>query len=256
MAIRKQQHHEAIRARAARAIANLYHNATPTYPRLDDADARRFESWFRDYAEQEIDYIKDGGATPGDYRETLKHPANGGRFKTEAARAFYVRHGMRKRDEERADCGMLTGWRVLELAAGNKALARTVAKLERKHGKLSRNNALWERISEWGTLYQYGRGGRTLAPDGLVKTRGGSSFSLDEDCAHEGNVSACVDLIRVLESFNEYVEQWNKGIAETWDEEEREARREARRQQREASAARKREREERAHWNARGVITR
>lgn len=124
MSTRKQQHKAAIRTRAQNALDGLYHNATVKYPRLDSDDphAAEFESWFQDVAEQEIEYIASGGAYPGDYRATLAHSANSGRYKSEAARAYYIRAGMKKRNAERDDCGALTGWCVLELHAGNAKL--------------------------------------------------------------------------------------------------------------------------------------
>lgn len=233
-ALNKQARHAAIRERAAAAIRDLYHNATPDYPRLDEKLGERFEGWFRDTVESEIDYLRDGGATPGDYRKTLAADCNAGKYKSARARAYYIAKGMRDRDEERTDCGALTGWRALEIAAGNAKLARQLARTF-KGAKLTRNNALWERISDYGKLYQYGRGGRTLAAEDLVRTRGGSGFSLREDYADERagfSIASTVELIRTLESFNRYVAAWCEGVpamwAEWWTEEQREERRAAR----------------------------
>lgn len=221
MNTRKQQQHKAIRDRARRALADLYHNATPSYPRLDDDDAARFQSWFEDAARYAIEYIKDGGANPGNYREILEHPANAGRYRSPAARAYYVQMRMRALREEREDCGAFTGWDVVELAAGNKTREKVLRRLFQKR-PFSRNNARWERIGEYGTLYQWGRGGRTLAPDDLIKQGGGSSFSIREDYADELPIRAVIELIRVVESFNAYVAAWCASVPEQWAEIERE----------------------------------
>lgn len=226
----KTRQHEAIRERAREAIRELYHNATPRYPRLEGREAEAFEAWFSSAARDEIEYMQDGSAYGENYRDTLAHPANAGKFKSERARAYYITAGMRKMRLERADCGTLTGWRVLELAAGNEKLRRQLL------GKLTggKNNALWERVSVYGKLYQYGRGGRTLAPEKLVSTRGGSSFSLIEDFADKHSIAACMEFIRRIESFNRYVAQWCVGVPEMWADHWREQQREERRERLEA----------------------
>lgn len=79
------------------------------------------------------------------------------------------------------------------------------------------------RITEWGKLYQWGRGGRTLAPEDLVKTGGGSSFRVkDSDYFEDMSNADLTDMIQVVEAFNKYVETWNKGIPEMWKEEKEE----------------------------------
>jgi hypothetical protein len=68
---------------------------------------------------------------------------------------------------------------------------------------------LVQRITEWGKLYQWGRGGRTLAPYELVKTGGGSNFRvLDGDDFIDNNNEYLTDMVQVLEAFNTYVGQW------------------------------------------------
>lgn len=233
----KRKQRDALYARAERAISDLYHNATPRYPRLDDEDAERFQAWFEDAAAQEIEYLRDGGANGRDPRKTLEHPANAGRYKSAKTRAYYVAKGMRAIRAEQDDCGALTGWYVLELAAGNQALARMLRRVYKSAPKdMRRNDALWERITDYGQLYQYGRGGRTLAPDDLVKMGGGSAFGVREASARELSYAAAVELVRVLESFNAYVAAWCKSVPEQWAELERERKAEER-------AERKRERD-------------
>lgn len=237
---RKHTHRAAILKRAERALSAMYHNATPNYPSLDEYEARRFESWFDIIATHEIGYIQNGGTTPGDYRKTLEHAANGGGYKSDAARRFYVQCGLRKRDEERADCGMLTGWRALEVAAGNPRVAALLA----AYPGATRNDAQWERISEYGKLYTWGRGGRTLAPDGLVSQRGGSSFSIRIDAHDEMPIARVVEMIRIVESFNAYVRSWNRAVPDLWSD-----------HCAVLSADARREADEVAYWEARDVAT-
>ncbi len=189
----KAQRHAAIRERAASAIRDLYHNATPRYPSLDDEPARIFEDWFQDAAQAEIEYLQDGGAYGKDYRKTLEAPCNAGQFRSSAARAYYVRWKMQSMREERARCNSLDSRRDLV-------------------------NSQWERIGELGKLHTYGRGGRTLAPADLVRTRGGSSFGMREDYCDERPIADCVDLVRIVESFNACVAGWCKGVPEMWAE--------------------------------------
>jgi hypothetical protein len=180
----KQQRHEAIRERARAAIADLYHNATPHYPSCDDEDeAQEFEGWFQHTAEFEVEYLQGGGTYGRDFLATLKRTANGGKFQSERARRYYVTKGIR---------AVLT---------------------ERE------KYAMWEHIGSYGTLHQWGRGGRTLAPTDLVKQLGGSGFALREDYCEDSCIANTVRLIRVIESFNAYVAAWCKSVPEMWTEE-------------------------------------
>lgn len=191
----KSDRHAAIRERAADAIRDLYHNATPSYPRdVPDHLQDYFESWFSDAARFEIDYISDGGAYGRDYAKTLRATCNAGRYHSQAARDYYVRKGMHDMRLEHARC--------------NKLDSRS-----------NLTNAAWERITEFGKLYTYGRGGRTLAPDLLVRERGGSQFGMREDYADDISIADACDLIRIVESFNAYVDAWCKSVPEQWREE-------------------------------------
>lgn len=180
----KAERHAAIRARAARAVAALYHNATPTYPRLDDAEAERFNDWFEDAARQEIDYIQSGGAYGQNYHRTLSARCNAGRYTSVAAQRRYVAKGLRAMAEDRA------------------------------------RFAAWEWTSErFGELFQWGRGGRTLAPSKLVEQRGGSSFRLVRDYFDGCTIRETVEGIRILESFNQHVAGWCRAVPEMFKEE-------------------------------------
>lgn len=219
----KLERHQAIRERAATAIRDLYHNATPEYPReLYGRSDECFQIWFEDSASFEIEYLQDGGAYGSNYHETLEAAPNAGRYTSARARAYYIRWKMQSMREERARCNSLDSREAL-------------------------TNAMWEYISEYGTLYQWGRGGRTLAPDGLVRQGGGGSFGLREDYADDMPIAAAVRLIQIVESFNATVEAWNKGVPKMWreycqaeDEEERAARYRARAKKAAATRARKR----------------
>lgn len=175
----KSERHTAIRNRARKAIQALYHNATPRYPVCATArESEAFDSWFEAMRDSEIDYLQSGGAYGHDYRATLQADCNAGRFKSPAARAYYVRKGLEAMRQDRA------------------------------------HNA-WEEIGESGPLFTYGRGGRTLAPAWYMRNSG-SSPNLNR--AGDGNMIACVEDIRRLESFNAYVAQWCASIPEMWAE--------------------------------------
>ena len=233
MGYNKQQHREAIRERARCALSDLYHNATPNFPTCKtDDESRQFWDWFQDAAEYEIEYLQDGGAYG---RSVPKMPQA-----SQRARSYAERRYMRQRADGRADCGVLTGWRVMELAAGNDRVAALIA----KYPDARRGNALWERIGEYGKLYTWGRGGRTLAPDGLIRQHGGSGFSIREDYADDIPIGSAVDLIRIVESFNRCVSDWCRDVPEMWAEE-----------QKDRAAEREAEETERRECEARDIMT-
>lgn len=90
---------------------------------------------------------------------------------------------------------------------------------------------LVSKITEYGNLYQWGRGGRTVAPDNLVNQRGGSGFRIKNSSNFEETSNAdLTDMIQVIEAFNHYVKTWcgRESIQSTYEsfleyEEEREA---------------------------------
>lgn len=213
---RKQTQHEAIRERAREALRDLYHNATPSYCRdLFGRSEDYAQSWFEGSAEFEIEYLADGGAYGKNYRATLEAPCNAGRYKSERARAYYIAAGMRKMREDREQC------------------------------------AMWEYIGEFGKLYQYGRGGRTLAPSDLVSDRGNPR----EDYADKMAIAECVRLLRIVESFNRYVTSWCDSVPEMWREhcEEEDATELA--EKRKRASAKGKETRERNYWHSRDVVT-
>ena len=210
----KQQRHETIRERAENAVRDLYHNAT--LPWFGGEYYGRTEdyaqAWLESACEFEIDYLRDGGAYGKNYRATLAAPCNAGKYKSERARAYYIAKGMRA---YRLD---VQGW---------------------------------ERITEYGKLYQYGRGGRTLAPADLWNDRGNNP-KFD---AAEHSIGYCVELIQIVESFNAYVAAWCAGVPEMWREHCAEEDAEELRQKRQSAARKAKETRERNYWNARDVMT-
>lgn len=69
---------------------------------------------------------------------------------------------------------------------------------------------LVQRITEYGKLYSWGRGGRTIAPDQLIRQKGGGSFSIKGNSEFNFLSNAdIVDMIQVIEAFNKYVRDWN-----------------------------------------------
>jgi hypothetical protein len=179
----KSERHAAIRDRAERAVLDLYHAATPNYPRdVADRDADKFDAWFADAVSFEIDYLCSGGPYGGDredYRATLAAPCNAGKLSSEAARRLYVERGLRQYDRDAAD-------------------------------------RPWFRISELGKLYQWGRGGRTLAPTGVIREGGGGSFCMRRGWHDDMPIGRVVEMTRIVEAFAEYVRAWCAGIPDMW----------------------------------------
>lgn len=194
--MRKSERHERIRERAAEAIRDLYHNATPSYPRCDTEESEEFQAWFEGTAQFEIEYIQGGGAycdNPTD--STADFLAS--KYKSEKAQRLARKYYTDKKNRERARCNRLDS-------------------------REAQTDALWERITDYGTLYQFGRGGRTLAPDDLIKNAGGFGWGPIEDIGEDMAISDCVELIQIVESFNAYVSIWCKSIPEQWEEEKKE----------------------------------
>jgi len=74
-------------------------------------------------------------------------------------------------------------------------------------------------VLDYGKVYTWGRGGRTVAPDGLVNQRGGSTFSIKEAdyVIEEYGAWKARSLIKVLREFNDMVVGFNKYIPEWWE---------------------------------------
>jgi hypothetical protein len=187
-------HKQAVLKRFQRALDDLYHNATPVYPIMQNLYERHlFAEWFPDTVFDEISSIQNGGAYGPRFDDLYSRLRHAGKKHPYASR--YAAKALRAMQEERA--------------RGNDLDSRETL-----------TNALWEEIGSYGTLSQWGRGGRTLAPDKLVHRRGGSAFSIRsaEDVAENMRYADMVRLTLVLESFNAYVKAWCPSIPEVWKE--------------------------------------
>jgi len=162
----KTERHEALLARARKAVNAMYHNATLDFP--SDMSNAHCE-WFNQACSDEIDHLNDGGAY-GNLDSMRKYLASIHKS-TAAGRYHYAKH-------------------LREKAFEQERYAR------------------YERITEYGRLYTWGRGGATLAPDKLVQQRGGSSFSLSCESFEHMDWSQITRLTLTVEAFNKYVAQW------------------------------------------------
>ncbi len=180
---RKAMHRNMLLNRVQVTLADLYHNATPNYPICNSYfESEKFQSWFEFYAQYEIEYIQDGGAYP-DIQSTADFVSK----------------------------------QCKSVAAGIYAAKKFLREARIEH---SRPHAAWECINEFGKLYTYGRGGRTLAPDKLIDN--GSCWHIKKNHFEESNAETITRAILVLESFNKFVRDWNKSVAASWEEEKKE----------------------------------
>ena len=71
-------------------------------------------------------------------------------------------------------------------------------------------------FKDLGKIYQYGRGGRTVAPENFVQHKGGGSFRLypDPTGLEDDELTA---LTARLEAFNTWVRDFNASIAENYN---------------------------------------
>jgi hypothetical protein len=166
---RKAMRRAAIYERAKDALKDLYHNASLGWFSVPEKDWERFHDWQGAVNSDEVYHIQGGGAY-GD-PQGMRYYFKG-LYKSPAAAHRAYRGYARKREEE-----------------------------QNRYAK-------YERITEYGTLYQWGRGGATLAPDGLIRQRGGGSFSIDTGVVEGMPYANVIDLMLVVEAFNAYVESW------------------------------------------------
>lgn len=73
-------------------------------------------------------------------------------------------------------------------------------------------------INEYGPIYSYGRGGRTVAPEQWTNRHGGSSFSIKkaEDMTDRWTYDSVVQLVLLVEAFNAHVEDFCNRIKDGW----------------------------------------
>ena len=69
-------------------------------------------------------------------------------------------------------------------------------------------------ILEYGKVYTWGRGGRTVCPDKLISQRGGSSFRVKSVDDLEMNYTEMRRLLRILKAFNDHVESFCRTVSD------------------------------------------
>ena len=187
--MKKQLQKSLINDRLIVALENLYHNATPHHPyaQISDSAESLYEEWFSDAASFEIEHINGGGA----------HGLNSSLIPS------YCQHPYVPKEMDCKSPHFISKWCLF---MRQKAL--------REINKYARH----ERIIEYGKLYTWGRGGRTLAPDELIRQRGGSSFSIKNPEDLTLTLEEKTDMILTLEAFNASVEEWNsaENLREMW----------------------------------------
>lgn len=171
----KKVNKDKLKNRALEAMQNIYHNATPSYPSLDsDYECDLFESWFSDHASYEIQILNDGGAHGGESTKQFVMS----KWKSGAAHFMAGRLYVKRRDIE-----------IMRYAP-------------------------YENITEYGKLYTYGRGGRTLAPENLMTGRGNLNESIIDEMRSSELTRFCI----IVESFNKMVGNWNKEVPNMFKE--------------------------------------
>ena len=136
---------------AERALSNLYHNATPRYPQVEESDVELFDRWFENSIRVELEFLND-------------------------------------------------------LCAHDKSYGPDTA---------------WKRISNYGKVQQWGRGGRTVAPEHFVNDTYGFGIPLISWDLYGSSISELIRLTEIVDSFNAYVGVWCQGVSERWTEYQR-----------------------------------
>lgn len=151
-------------------LSGLYHNATIHKWGEDVAGCISFYDWLMDAGPYEVEYLNDGGSTGKKCYTTFTHiKEKAAAFKSEAARARFLRNTRRQFIEER---------KYIEC-----------------------------RIHEYGEIYSYGRGGRTLAPEGwTVNSHRG--FNARQYEPEDLTLAGAAVLLRDVQAFNSYIRSW------------------------------------------------
>lgn len=172
MNTRKQENKTAVYDRLNRAIKDLHHNATPDYP---------------------YDLMDQLDAIAG--REGLAMDILHSEFGFEID---YINDG--------GACGNVH-YGAFE---HNKDKSPAYRKYLNNKYRKERAEMPEFQITDYGKIYQYGRGGRTLAPDSLIRHLGGSSFGLAQFDRSDDypNLAEAVEMIRIIEAFNDYTARY------------------------------------------------
>lgn len=177
---KRNEHYCALHDRATAALKAMYHNATLSFEGIKDEDWSDFHEWVSFTAEVEIQELNEGGAYGSD---EIMGPYIRGKYKSPAA-------------QRRA-------WRMYE---DNK---------RHEQNECARH----ERIIEYGKIYTWGRGGRTIGPDRLIT--GQMYWRIDYEKA-DLPFGDLTDLVLTVEAWNEFVEEWCAGIVHWYYDEKKE----------------------------------
>lgn len=181
--MRKKDQRKLITGRLNSALSNMYHNATPRTPLLDTEEYDEFDQWFNMIVEQEFYYINSGGPHGFDgYIPLYAHIAS-----------------LKK---------VYPGYSDRWYAVKRRSLIRKY-NCDLKYVRACE-------IVQYGKVYSWGRGGRTVAPIDMISRRGGSSYSIKQFDTEDMSLEKMVDMILVVEAFNEYVREWNESIPAMW----------------------------------------
>lgn len=152
-------------------LQNLYHNATLKW--ADDISG--FDSFFdftMQSAEYEVQWLNEGGAcglTPYNEMQHIKEKA--AQYKSEAARRYFLR--LKRKEYIAESSGYITDYIV----------------------------------REYGAVYSYGRGGRTLAPESWINSRG-RGFNPMQYEYDEISAEKAAEMLRDVKLWNKWVKSW------------------------------------------------
>lgn len=168
--MKKQTNKQRVIVALNNALAEIYHNAT-LYKWADDLPGcPSFYDWVCEAGSFEVEHWRGGGACgslPYDQMQHIKEKAAA--FKSEKARAYFLR--MKRREY----------WRD-----------------QAEH--------IENRIAEYGIVYSYGRGGRTLCP--AQWEAGGRSFRAKRFEFEDLTAERAAEMLRDVREFNALVRAW------------------------------------------------
>ena len=158
-------------------LKNLYHNAR--LPWTDDVSGfESFYDWINWEAEYEVDHINSGGAyglKPYNEMDHIKKQAE--KYQSEAARSRYFINERSRYFQKRAE------------------------------------NIDDHVKADYGTVYSYGRGGATLAPEKWINDRGGCGFNPVQYKYGDNETPRAellTELLHDVRAWNQYVKAWCK----------------------------------------------
>ena len=81
---------------------------------------------------------------------------------------------------------------------------------------IKHDSILGDFVKQYGPVHTFGRGGRTVAPDKLIVSRGGSSFRVARTEDLDLTPLEARKLLKNVNEFNRSVVAWNKHVPEMW----------------------------------------